>query len=506
MRKLLILLLACAAVFGTTANLEEAVRTYLEPGIVVDTVTQIPTANGSAYLIPIDGQETLLIGDWSPVAISDEAQIAAILKQSVLVRANLTGAKNQTAALVDEISTLKAEPEKSCALYTGTTSLPCTDKNSCNTAAQSSPQASVMIQAEGFWQDMASWYGAKTRLNTALVELRGLATGSGEDMAYANSVAAKIAQANNITGELDANNLLRKGVYGIGTYCPQIAWPTTKLLLAQNRWTGIATTLGEMQTIDGRAHTLAAKTEAWLNYVNTRNDDFQKMKNNLNGINYKIDMKAKEANATISENSQINGEIASFKNATLSAINDGNAGKFRVALLQEDTLAARGNGILGKIDAQLALVNSTKKHLQNALKAIDKLGQMGENETAGKLAFQAMEINDTLKNRVNASELSKLEAASKEIESDALQAVAAAALNIEQEEEKAAEVKTENKTAQPAAQQQKNETTTPTAPHVQTDNTGTQNGQNAPKPQAASCPLPLAAIGGAVGLAAIRRD
>jgi hypothetical protein len=473
---ILIMLGACYA-----GVLEDAASKYLEPGMNIENATLMPLSNGSVYILPIDGQDTLMIGNWSSDAIVDEDTILAILKDGIMKQANAKGAGNETASLVANINAIKLANETQCALYTGTTNHSCTDKESCNVAAQSSPQAQIIIQADGFWQDMLAWYTLKGELNSELADLASSANSTNADSSSASAIAQKIYTVGATMRQIDGLGLMKPGKYGIDTYCPPISWPYLNLRKSQGRWEGISTTLKSLAKVDSRAHDIALASAQWLNYTATRASEFLKMQRALQAKGLEVEKKLSDWNNTFSDDAGLNAKFKDLTNRTNDAISLGNSNRYRDALSAQGGILALADDISKKIDSDFASYNSTMKSLSNSRKAEEKLRSYGLNTDADAIGKKISGINATLSNRSNSSGLAALSEKAAGLETDALKAVAAASLVIE--------------TDKPAAQ-----------PNASANATNASPLPKAPTAQIPSCPIPFAVAGlGIAGAAYSKR-
>ncbi len=490
----LALLLLLAASLSYADVLQQAVQEYLEPGMVITNAVQMPLQNGSfAYIIPIDGQETLMIGSWSPKAIENEDAILAILQDGLKKQANSAGAKIELKSVVAQTRAAKQAPEAQCALYTGTENQPCVDRDTCNVAAQSSPQAQIMVQADGFWQNMRDWYVKKEEINTLLSELSAMANSPAESQQFAVDVSLKIRAAYTKMQELDANDLMRPGVYGIDRYCPQVVWPYQDLLKSEGRWKGIGTTLSSLSTLDSRAHNILLRTRAWLDYVNTRASEFLRMERGMDGRLLSISQRLGAWNRTFADDVGLNSKYASLDAAAKNAAFAGNAGRYRAALSAEDTLIVKADEINARIDSDFKLLNLTGMRLANARKAAGTLKNMGRSAQSDSALAAVQLVEGQLAGKPKATALDGLSSQAKQAESSALEAVAAAMIGIERENETVVQ----NPPPIPR------NTTAPAQPPAQAG----QNSTMPPIPQVPPCPLPFAVAGAAmwVSLAYARR-
>ncbi len=482
-KPLIFLVLLSSAAFA--GNFETAVQTYLEPGMQVDAIA-LNTAKGSAYLIIIEGQETLLIGNWTPSAIGNEDEIRQHLVQNIVVQSNSSVAKQDTKAAISGLAEIRSGPEFICIRYTGMEHLPCYDKDTCNTAAQSAPQAQVMVQADGFWQAEVEWVARRTSLNITLAEIQNLLDSGRNDKAVAESIAGNLSAAISDMQAINSNPLMTDFYF-----CPTVDWPYAKWSELKMRWGTIAASLQRIDAQKDRAHKIASRTAAWLGYMETREGDFAKMKENLGLRKEAIGKKLAAYNKIIEDDLKLSAKFGNFSAQSAFAIQAGNAGQYRGALTSYDTLGAQANSIEKSLDGSLGFFNSSRKALENAKKAELKIKEAGYDGTARGIERQIDDLNDTLSDTPKASALPALSEKAGKIETDALSALAAASLGIERSggEANASAVENPAQAAKNASSAKKNTTRGQPPP------------SSAPAAPLLPCVLPTALVG-MIGLAA----
>lgn len=433
MRNTLIAMLVISACFA--GNFEQAVQTYIEPGMQVDDAMQLTTSKGTAYVVKIEGQEMFIIGDWSSTVIQDEEAILRLLEEGIVAKTNSSQAKRDLKTALADLAARRAEPEFNCSRSTGTEKLPCYDKESCIKAAGAGDTGTLpsgMIYADGFWQAEVDWLAKRTDLNITIAELQRQANSQSDSQGQAEATAGNISLAIRQMQALDGNRLFTDFFI-----CPKVAWPYSGWQAMASRWRGIAERMQSLDAQPARAHQIAARTAAWLEYMDTRKGDFASMKLELNGKSRQIGAKLANYTDVFEDDRGLELKYGKIGNASKAAIKAGDSGQYRVALTSGDAAGLQFDEMEKTIDADLKSRSNALKHLSNALKASAKIKAGGDIGGAADIVRKVDNLNDSLHNTPKATNIYTLEAQAKQIESSSLTLLATGTLGIDVGEETA---------------------------------------------------------------------
>lgn len=486
------LLAAVSLSFG--AGYPTALQPYLEPNITIDIAT-LNISSGAAYLVSLQGQEVMVLREGDSDVLDTPAAIEALLGEDVIRSSQFDNRREWLNVQLDDLQSRRAKPESQCLLYTGMDVHPCADRQTCVVSAFANPQASVMVNAAGFWEAMRDWKNQQGDLNQSVQALK-------TKMGVARTASADAAALSQAMGDVSAKfdalranplelNRTDPGCAGAGAascfeYCAKTNWSANDSGwdALRQAWLQTAGRLDERDAQAGRAGRIASLTVQWKNFTRYKgawwSDTLREMQSRQQALNRRLN----DSNGSRWNDTALRNDVGEWEAQLEQARMLAGDGQFWQALRMGDQLRNSSEALGRRVEAnnrKMENVDNSMKSIQLSLDALGRYNDAGNRAALGQ-SYQALKSG--IRYPIPAPQLAGLEQQAGALEQLALAQVARKSLgappasgNISQQAAKIVNANANNNTA---------------------DNDSGAAARAPAAPSPLPCPLPAALVVGAL--------
>ncbi|MFA5929308.1 MAG: hypothetical protein WC861_00325 [Candidatus Micrarchaeia archaeon] len=325
---------------SASTPLENFISGSFEPGSIVASSPLL--CQGNYYLVSLGGNETYVVDGSSGKAVTDIAALDALLSEDARNRTGYASKVSSAAAFPSVVDAAKNASEAKCLQYIGDDGDPgCIDRQTCIVSCYSSPQCSLIIQADGFIDAVMDWDASRKAFSSALDAYSGGIGAVGSDPAAIDSKIG-ILQSLSLLAQNMSNNtiFLTKGDPGCSganatrkcfEYCPKIDYSASRIA---SQAQDLALLKAALSTIAGqgpRAEAILNRTSANDAYLSSRGRDYaefsMRMQNSIRNLKANSTALAKNV-----KDPSIAPMISALENISALSQNLSSQGKYRPAL------------------------------------------------------------------------------------------------------------------------------------------------------------------------------
>ncbi|MFA6907226.1 MAG: hypothetical protein WC263_00175 [Candidatus Micrarchaeia archaeon] len=352
------LLLMLPSAFAATP-LENFISRSFEPGAAVASAPLL--CNGSYYLVSESGVETYVFDASAGKSVQDAALLTSILEQDAKRRDSFDEKIASAYAFPASANAAKAVDESKCLQYIGDDSDPgCTDRQTCIVSCYSSPQCSLIIQADGFIDAVMDWNVARKGFSSQLGSYsEGLDAIRFDPSAIdrkISSLQGLFALARNMSNNTIFLTKDDPGCSGKNAtrrcfeYCPVIDYSAKQISAQVQNLTSLKGTLSKISAQGARAGAIAGKSAANDAYLSSRGKEYEEFRTGMANSIRSLKARSAELAKTVADPS-IAPMISRLENISALSQNLSGQGKYRAALAFRAEFESLSNSTSSAIDS-----------------------------------------------------------------------------------------------------------------------------------------------------------
>ena len=330
--------------------------------------------NGSYYLVSSGGIETYVADASNGSAVRGIAALTSLLEQDAKNRGGYESKISSAISFPSIVNAAKEKSEAKCLQYVGDDGDPgCTDRQTCIVSCYSSPQCSLIIQADGFIEAVMGWENGRKAYSSAIGAYSdGIDAIRSDTSAIDRKISALqglSALASNMSGNTifltkdDPGCSGKNATLRCYEYCPKVDYSGAIISSQAQNLASLKATLAAVASQGPRAEALLAQGGENDAYLSSRGKDYEEFRMKMiNGIR---SLKAKSAElAKAVKDPSIQPMISQLENISEKAKNQSGSGFYKKALALRVPFESLSNSTFEAISADSARYSS----LQAAMK------------------------------------------------------------------------------------------------------------------------------------------